>query len=194
MKVKFFLLPVLIFLLVTALFSSADAQEQPPIIIETTLGKITVQLFDDKAPISCDNIRQYVREGFYDGLLFHRVIADFMIQGGGFGPGLSKKNTKAPIINEADNGLKNRRGTLALARTQDINSATSQFFINLKDNTFLDHRSMRMSEYGYAVFGEVVEGMEVVDAIADVPRGRRGMHDDVPLTDVVIIRMYEEEM
>lgn len=192
MQVKKVLISLLLSVMLMPAWSQAADNEQPRIIMETTMGKMVLRLFDEKAPLSCKNFRAYVREGFYDGLLFHRVIPGFMIQGGGFGPGLEKKQTKAPIMNEAHNGLKNRRGTLALARTNEINSATSQFFINLKNNGFLDHRSMRMADYGYAVFGEVVEGMAVADAIAKVPRGRQGMHGDVPLTDVVIVKMYEE--
>jgi cyclophilin family peptidyl-prolyl cis-trans isomerase len=188
MMKKTFLATLLVFFLA----SSATAAEQARIIMETSMGKMTLVLFDDKAPATCKNFRTYVRDGFFDGLIFHRVIPGFMIQGGGFAPGLKKKITRDPIINEAHNGLKNRRGTLAMARTQDINSATAQFFINVNDNRSLDHRSMRMDEYGYAVFGEVVDGMEVADAIVAVPRGQQGMYGDVPNKDVVILKMYEE--
>lgn len=183
-------------LLILSLCVTADpvrAEQQPRIIMETSLGKMVITLFDDKAPVSCLNFRTYVRDGFFNGLIFHRVIPGFMIQGGGFEPGLKKKPTREPIINEAHNGLKNRRGTLAMARTGEVNSATAQFFINVNNNNALDHRSMRMDEYGYAVFGEVVEGMAVADAIVTVPRGQRGMYGDVPNQDVLILKMYEEK-
>ncbi|MFO0447075.1 MAG: peptidylprolyl isomerase [Pseudomonadota bacterium] len=150
---------------------------------QTSHGSFTVELHPEDAPITCENFLKYVDEGFYDGLVFHRVIPDFMIQGGGMTPDMRQKKGGAPIQNEAKNGLRNRRGTLAMARTSDIHSATSQFFINLKDNAFLDHSSR---DYGYAVFGRVVEGMAVVDEIAGVETGRRGPHDDVPLEPVVI--------
>ena len=169
------------------------AQAAPPnIIMETTMGTMELELFDSKAPITCRNFRDYVRDHYYDGLLFHRIIPGFMIQGGGFEPGLKKRPGRAPILNEASNGLKNRRGTLAMARTNDVNSATSQFFINVNDNTMLDHRSMRLSEYGYAVFGRVVRGMEVADAIVKAPRVDRGRFKNTPQKDIVIIKMYEK--
>jgi cyclophilin family peptidyl-prolyl cis-trans isomerase len=176
---------------------SQAGQEQvnhfPQMIIETSKGNITVEVFDDKAPVSAANFRRYAKEKFYDGLIFHRVIPNFMIQGGGFKPGMIKKNpSHRPIVNEADNGLKNKRYTLAMARTNDINSATSQFFINVKDNTFLDHQKKTMRQYGYAVFGKVTDGMDVVDAIAATPTGSKGHYGDVPRQDVVIIRMYEK--
>ena len=150
---------------------------------QTSLGEFTVELHAEDAPISCENFLRYVDEGFYDGLVFHRVIPDFMIQGGGMTANLEQKKGHAPIANEAKNGLRNRRGTLAMARTDDVNSATSQFFVNLKDNAFLDHRP---GSYGYAVFGRVVEGMDVVDRIAAVRTGRKGYHDDVPVEPVTI--------
>ncbi len=140
--------------------------EEPQVLIETSKGNITVRLHADKAPISTKNFLQYVQDGYYDGTIFHRVIPGFMVQGGGFLPGLKQKpGARPPIKNEADNGLKNKRGTLAMARTPQKDSATSQFFINLVDNTFLDNNPR---DFGYAVFGEVVSGMEVVDAIAKV--------------------------
>ena len=183
---------VLAFTLTASTAYGAEA-DNPRIVMETTMGTMTIALFDDKAPITCKNFRTYVRDGFFDGLIFHRVIPGFMIQGGGFMPGLKKKATRAPIMNEAHNGLKNKRGTLSMARTQDINSATAQFFINVNDNRSLDHRSMRRDGYGYAVFGEVVEGMSVADAIVAVPRSQRGPYGDVPNKDVVILKMYEEK-
>ncbi len=192
MTKKLFLTLLLVFSL-SATSAYAAEGEKPRIIMETSMGKMIIVLFDTKAPITCKNFRTYVRDGFFDGLIFHRVIPGFMIQGGGFEPGLKKKATRPPIINEADNGLKNKRGTLSMARTADINSATAQFFINVNDNRSLDHRSMRMDEYGYAVFAEVVDGMDVADAIVSVPRGQKGMYGDVPNKDVLILKMYEEK-
>lgn len=192
MRKKIFL-TILIVLSLTASSAYAAEEVPPRIIMETSMGKMILSLFDDKAPVTCKNFRTYVRDGFFDGLIFHRVIPGFMIQSGGFEPGLKKRNSRPPIMNEAHNGLKNKRGTLSMARTQDINSATGQFFINVNDNRSLDHRSMRMDEYGYAVFAEVVEGMDVADAIVAVPTGQRGMYGDVPNKDVVILKMYEEK-
>ena len=153
------------------------------ITIETNHGDIVVELFEDDAPQSCANFRQYAEEGFFDDTVFHRVIPNFMIQGGGMTEDLAQKKTRAPIRNEAANGRKNVRGTLAMARTAQVDSATSQFFINLRDNGFLDHGGR---DYGYAVFGEVTGGMDVIDAIAAVETGHRAGHDDVPLESVVI--------
>ena len=160
------------------------------ITIKTNHGDIKVELFDEKAPISCDNFRQYVKDGFFDGTIFHRVIPNFMIQGGGMDANMQQKKTRPPIKNEADNGEKNLRGTLAMARTNDVNSATSQFFINLKDNDFLDHGGR---DFGYAVFGKVVEGMDVVDAIAAVPTGTSGFHQDVPKETVNLIEVTDDD-
>ncbi|MGN5580631.1 peptidylprolyl isomerase [Stutzerimonas sp. Brlt_13] len=160
------------------------AAENPRVLLTTSLGEIELELEAEKAPISVENFIAYVDSDFYDGTVFHRVIPGFMIQGGGFGEGLNQKPTKAPIKNEADNGLHNVRGTVAMARTQNVNSATSQFFINHRDNDFLDHGSR---DFGYAVFGKVVRGMEVVDQIAQVPTGNRAMMQNVPLTPVKII-------
>ena len=151
---------------------------------ETTHGNITIELFDQEAPVSTENFLKYVEDGFYDGAIFHRIVPGFVIQGGGLDTGFSAKKTRAPIKNEATNGLKNERGTLSMARTNDINSATSQFFVNLKDNEFLDHKS---GNYGYAVFGRVTEGMDVVDKIAAVETGRRKGYDDAPLEEVMIV-------
>jgi peptidyl-prolyl cis-trans isomerase A (cyclophilin A) len=149
----------------------------------TSRGTFTVELYTDRAPITTENFLTYVREGFYDGTIFHRVLPGFVIQGGGFTPAMSQRPTRAGIKNEADNGVKNTRGTLSMARTADVNSATSQFFVNLSDNALLDHGTR---DFGYAVFGEVVEGMEVVDTIAAVSCGARAGHDDVPLDPVVV--------
>jgi len=150
---------------------------------ETTLGNFTVELFEDKAPISAENFLKYVEEGFFDGTVFHRIVPGFVIQGGGFTEDMSQKKNRAPIKNEADNGVKNTRGTLSMARTNDINSATSQFFVNLKDNDFLDNSR---GNFGYAVFGKVTEGMDVIDKIAAVKTGRRRGFDDVPVESVIM--------
>ena len=156
------------------------------ITIKTNHGDIKVELFDEKAPISAENFRQYITDGFFNGTIFHRVIPNFMIQGGGMDADMQQKKTRDPIKNEADNGEKNLRGTLAMARTADVNSATSQFFINLKDNDFLDHGGR---DFGYAVFGKVADGMDVVDAIAAVPTGSSGFHQDVPTETVTIVEV-----
>ncbi|MEA3292610.1 MAG: peptidylprolyl isomerase [Pseudomonadota bacterium] len=147
---------------------------------------MTIKLDFEKAPATAENFLEYVKSGHYDGLVFHRVIPGFMVQGGGMEPGMKERATRAPIQNEADNGLKNERGTLSMARTNDPHSASSQFFINVKDNSFLDHTSKNPQGWGYAVFAEVVDGMDVVDKIVAVPTGNRGSHGDVPLEDVVI--------
>jgi len=154
--------------------------------LTTSLGDVIIQLNPEKAPISSANFLTYVNEGFYNGTIFHRVIPDFMAQGGGFDTGFNQKAVHAPIKNEANNGLSNKRGTVAMARTNVPDSATAQFFINYKDNTFLNHTSPTPNGWGYAVFGEVIEGMDVVDAMAKQPTGNRGGHQDVPKTDIVI--------
>ena len=156
------------------------------ITISTNHGDIVIELFEESAPISCENFRNYVNDGFFDETIFHRVIPNFMIQGGGFTSDMSQKETRAPIKNEADNGEKNVRGTLAMARTQVVDSATSQFFINLRDNGFLDHGGR---DFGYAVFGKVTAGMDVVDAISAVPTGNQGGHADVPVDPVVMTKV-----
>ena len=160
------------------------------IVFETTLGNFEVELFEKEAPLSAANFQSYVDDGFYDGVVFHRVIPDFMIQGGGFEPGMKQKKVKAPIKNEATNGLKNSRGTLAMARTNVVDSATAQFFVNLVDNEFLDHTGP--SNYGYAVFGKVTEGMDVIDKIAKVPTTNRAGHQNVPAADVTITKAYKK--
>ena len=154
--------------------------------IETSMGTITLELNESLAPETVLNFKAYADAGHYDGTIFHRVIDGFMIQGGGFTREMNQKPTKAPIRNEAMNGLKNRRGTIAMARTSVVDSATSQFFINLVDNDFLDFRTPTAQGFGYAVFGEVSDGMEVVDRIAKVPTGNSGMHQNVPLEPVTI--------
>ncbi len=157
----------------------------------TSAGALTIELDDAKAPATVANFLQYVNSGHYNGTVFHRVIKGFMIQGGGFGPGMKQKPTGAEIRNEANNGLKNDKYTLAMARTSAPHSATAQFFINATDNDFLNFRSESPQGWGYAVFGKVVAGTEVVDAIERVATGRRGMHDDVPTEDVVILEAVE---
>jgi len=152
---------------------------------QTSLGDFTIELYPQEAPQTVENFLRYVDEEFFDGTVFHRVVPGFVIQGGGLTADMRQKQTRTPVKNEAHNGLKNLRGTLSMARTNDVNSATSQFFVNLKDNDFLDHRGP--AQYGYAVFGRVTEGMEVIDKIAKVPTGRRKGYDDAPLEDVIIV-------
>ena len=174
-------------LLALSLFAGAAAAENPQVSLQTSQGTITLELYADKAPETVKNFLAYVDDGFYDGTIFHRVIKDFMIQGGGYTADMEKKPTRDPIENEADNGLKNERGTVAMARTGDPHSATAQFFINHKDNAFLNHTGKTPRGWGYAVFGKVTDGMEVVDAIAKVPTGAKGpFPKDVPDTPVVI--------
>jgi cyclophilin family peptidyl-prolyl cis-trans isomerase len=168
-------------------------EPNPVVVMETSMGTIKVELFQRQAPITVKNFLDYVDEKFYDGTIFHRVKSDFMIQGGGMVPGLKEKDTRQPIKNESTNGLSNERGTLAMARTGDPHSATAQFFINVKDNTFLD-RAKAQDRVGYAVFGRVIEGLDVVDKIKQVETGTRVVvrygqkipHDDVPVQDVII--------
>ena len=155
---------------------------------ETSKGNFTIELFTQEAPISAQNFLDYTKAGFFDGTIFHRVIPGFVIQGGGFTDKMEQKKNNPPIENEAKNGLRNRRGTLSMARTSDINSATSQFFVNLVDNASLDHRP---GNFGYAVFGRVVDGLDVIDAIAAVKTGRKGHHDDVPVEPVVVTAARE---
>lgn len=167
-------------------------QDKPRVSMETTMGTIVLELDPQKAPKSVENFLHYVHTGTYNGTIFHRVIKNFMNQGGGFTADLQKKETVAPVENEAHNGLKNVRGSIAMARTNQPHSATNQFFINTADNAFLDHKDRSMRGWGYAVFGKVVSGMDVVDAIANVKTGARGpFSSDVPLTDVVIIEMRQ---
>ena len=156
------------------------------ITIRTSHGDIRVELFHAKAPITCENFHRYIADGFFENTIFHRVISNFMIQGGGMDEALSSKSTRDPIKNEADNGESNVRGTLAMARTSGVDSATAQFFINLSDNDFLNHSSR---DFGYAVFGRVIDGMDVVDTIASVPTGNSAGHQDVPLDAVTILQV-----
>ena len=171
-------------LLVAALSLSVAAWAGPKVEMQTSLGRIVIELDDAKAPGSTKNFLAYVQDGFYNGTVFHRVIPNFMIQGGGFTADMTQKPTKAPIQNEAKNGLKNARGTIAMARTQDPHSATAQFFINHIDNVMLDYPSR--DGWGYAVFGKVTEGMDIVDKIAQVKTGNKGFHQNVPTEPVVI--------
>lgn len=159
---------------------------QPVVRVQTNKGTIVIELNAEKAPISTENFLSYTRDGFYEQTIFHRVIPNFMIQGGGFTTEMAQKKTNDQIKNEADNGLKNVRGSIAMARTQVVDSATCQFFINLVDNGFLDHQGTNPNQYGYAVFGQVTEGMDVVDEIAKVPTGTHMFHQDVPKEAIII--------
>ena len=181
--------PVLAF----AFFACAAAMAAPNVELTTSMGQIVIELDEAKAPKTVQNFLKYAGDGFYNGTIFHRVIDGFMIQGGGFGKGMEEKPTGAPIQNEARNGLKNQRGTIAMARRSDPHSATAQFFINHRDNATLDYPSP--DGWGYAVFGKVLKGMDVVDRIARVPAGNRGMHRDVPVEPVVIqtVRILSEK-
>jgi peptidyl-prolyl cis-trans isomerase B (cyclophilin B) len=169
-----------------AFHSSVFSQGTIMVELHTNHGVIKIELDTEKAPKSVENFLAYVKAGHYDNTVFHRVIDGFMIQGGGFEPGMKQKPTQAPIDNEANNGLKNVKGSLAMARTNDPHSATAQFFINVNDNDFLNHSSPTPQGWGYAVFGKVVEGIEVVDAIRKVKTGSKGFHQDVPVDDVII--------
>lgn len=175
--------------LVSGVSFAKEAVEAPNLYVEmdTTAGNIVIELNEEKAPITVENFKNYVDDGFYDGLIFHRVIDGFMVQGGGFDELMNQKGTKAPIKIESNNGLKNERGSIAMARTMDPNSATSQFFINTQNNTFLDYPGQDGN--GYTVFGKVVSGMEVVDKIEKVKTGNKGMHGDVPVEPIVIESM-----
>ena len=159
--------------------------------LHTNFGVIGIELDEAKAPKTVANFREYVKKGFFDNTVFHRVIDGFMIQGGGFEPGMKQKPTDKPVENEANNGLKNDKYTVAMARTSDPHSATAQFFINVSDNAFLNHTAPNAQGWGYAVFGKVVEGQDVVDKIRQVKTGSHGMHQDVPVDDVVIERAEE---
>ena len=170
--------------LLIALLPAPALAQSPQVELKTSQGVVTLELYPDRAPKTVENFLQYVREGFYNGTVFHRVIPNFMIQGGGFTPDMAQKPTRGPIINEAANGLRNNTGWVAMARTSDPHSASAQFFINVKDNDFLNHPGQ--SGWGYAVFGRVVGGMDIVNRIAAVPTANRGPHANVPVTPVVI--------
>ncbi len=177
----------LILTLILGGIMEAQAAQQPVFVkLETGKGDITLELYPDKAPATVDNFVQYVKDGFFNGTIFHRVINGFMIQGGGLDAQMNQKPTRAPIKNEADNGLKNEAYTIAMARTMDPHSATAQFFINVANNGSLNHTGKDPRGWGYAVFGKVVKGQEVVDKIKAVPTGNKGMHQNVPLEPVVI--------
>ncbi len=167
----------------------AGGLHRPIVVMETTLGEITIELYRDMAPMTVMNFLEYVHDGFYEGLIFHRAIPGFIIQGGGYDEDLEPGETRGPILNEAGNGLSNMRGTVSMARTYVVNSATSQFFVNLVNNTALDHRDDTQVGYGYCVFGSVIDGMDVVDAIAEVETGVVDGYHDVPLESVFIIRI-----
>jgi cyclophilin family peptidyl-prolyl cis-trans isomerase len=177
---------LLLALTVVAATSAQEPAKNPQVDLDTSLGKVRVELYQDKAPITVKNFLTYVKAGHYDGTVFHRVIPGFMIQGGGMTADLKEKKGGEPIKNEAGNGLKNLRGTLAMARTSVVDSATAQFFINVKDNDFLNHRDESASGYGYAVFGKVLTGMDVVDKIVNVKTGSRGPFENVPEEPVLI--------
>lgn len=165
--------------------------EKPVVVMKTSMGDIKIELYPDKAPLTVQNFLQYVKNGHYEHTIFHRVIDNFMIQGGGFTANMSQKTTLPAIKNEAGNGLKNTRGTIAMARTQEVNSATAQFFINVSDNTFLNHRGENPAEYGYCVFGKVIEGMDVVDKIKGVDTTAQGPYRDIPVKPIEIISVTE---
>jgi peptidyl-prolyl cis-trans isomerase B (cyclophilin B) len=179
----------MILLLIFCLTGPAAAADKPQVIMETSKGTVVIELNAQKAPITTANFLAYVQSGFYDNTIFHRVIRGFMIQGGGLTADMRKKPNREPIRNEADNGLKNIAGTIAMARTGDPHSATAQFFINVKDNPFLDHRAKTPRGWGYCVFGRVIKGMDVVHAIENVPTGRQAGRADVPIEPVVIQHM-----
>jgi cyclophilin family peptidyl-prolyl cis-trans isomerase len=169
------------------------APGNPVVVIDTSEGAITVELFKDRAPVSVENFLQYARDKHYDGTIWHRVVRGYVIQGGGFTPQMVEKGTRPPIQNEATNGLSNRRGTVAMARMRSARSATSQFYINLSDNAALDHRGFSPDDFGYAVFGRVLSGMDVVDRIGAVPTAPRDGMDDVPVTPVLIKNVTEKQ-
>jgi cyclophilin family peptidyl-prolyl cis-trans isomerase len=168
----------------------AESEQAPRVILETSMGEIVLELDPQRAPVTVENFLGYVNGGFYDGTIFHRVIDGFMIQGGGFTPGMAEKPTRGTITNEADNGVKNSRGTVAMARRPEPHSATAQFFVNTVDNAFLNHQSKTPQGWGYAVFGRVVSGMDVVDGIAKVETGSQGAAKDAPVEPVIIERVY----
>ena len=169
-------------------YSTSTQGKYPMVKLHTNFGVITLELDAEKAPVTVKNFLDYVNSGFYSNTVFHRVIDGFMIQGGGFEPGMKQKSTNAPIKNEADNGLKNELYTIAMARTSDPHSATAQFFINIKNNSFLNHSAPNSQGWGYCVFGKVVDGTDVVDAIRKVKTGNSGFHQDVPKEDVIITK------
>ena len=184
---------LVLFLSALSAVAAAGLSEKPQVSIETSKGVIVLELYPERAPKTVENFLRYARWGHYDGTVFHRVIPGFMIQGGGLTPDMKRKLTEMPIKNEADNGLRNLRGTIAMARTRDPHSATDQFFINTKDNPNLDHTSKTPQGWGYTVFGKVIKGMDVVDAISKVKTTRRGPMADVPVEPVIINRITVKE-
>lgn len=172
--------------------AAAATGKNPVVVIETSMGTIKAELWPEKAPVTTENFLKYAGEGFYDGTIYHRVIPGFMIQGGGFTPQMEQKRTHAAIKNEARTDTANARGTLAMARTNQVDSATSQFFINLADNAFLNHTDSTPRGFGYCVFGKVIEGTDVVDKIAKVATGTAGMHEDVPVDPVIILSVKKQ--
>lgn len=180
---------VLMFLAIsTGIFAAGN----PVVLMNTSMGDIEIELFNDKAPLTVANFLMYVDKGFYNGTIFHRVIGNFMIQGGGLTPGLIEKKTSSPVKNEAGNGISNKTGTVAMARTMDVHSATAQFFINVVDNPFLDYKSPTKDGFGYCVFGKVIKGMDVVDKIRKVQTGNYGFFQDVPVKDVIINKISKK--
>ena len=190
---KFGVILVLVFALCTPLAAMGGLSDNPQVIMETSKGTIVLEVFPDEAPETVKNFLQYVRWGHYDGTIFHRVIPDFMIQGGGFSTDMKRQATEMPVRNEANNGLKNKRGTVAMARTPDPHSATDQFFINTKSNGFLNHQNTTAEGWGYTVFGKVVKGMDVVNTISGVKTAKKGMMSNVPVEPVKIIKMTIKE-
>jgi peptidyl-prolyl cis-trans isomerase B (cyclophilin B) len=178
----------LIFITLLSFNTYAENNMNPKVKLTTSMGDIVLELDAEKAPVTVENFVNYVENGQYDGLIFHRIIPGFMVQGGGMEPGMKERSNLSPIKNEADNGLKNNKGTVAMARTNDPHSATSQFFINLSDNEFLNHTSKDPSGWGYTVFGEVVEGIDVVEAMGTVQTGNVAGHGDVPNVDVILMK------
>ena len=190
---KFGVILVLVFALCSPMAAVGGLSDNPQVIMETSKGTLVLEVFPDEAPETVKNFLQYVRWGHYDGTIFHRVIPDFMIQGGGFSTDMKRQATEMPVRNEADNGLKNKRGTVAMARTPDPHSATDQLFINTKSNSFLNHKNTTAEGWGYTVFGKVVKGMDVVNAISGVQTAKKGMMSNVPVEPVKIIKMTIKE-
>ena len=193
MKIFRSLALIVVFFVLTSGCNAMNATKNPTVKIETSKGDLVLELYADKAPKTVENFLAYVKDGFFEGTIFHRIIPNFMIQGGGFTEDMQEKPNKDPIENEADNGLKNEVGTLAMARTSDPHSATSQFFINVKDNDFLNFSGQTQQGWGYCVFGKITEGMDVVQAMEKVATGNSGMHQDVPKEAIKIIKVSIQE-
>lgn len=193
MKIFRSLALIVVFFVLTSGCNAMNATKNPTVKIETSKGDLVLELYPDKAPKTVENFLAYVKDGFFEGTIFHRIIPNFMIQGGGFTEDMQEKPNKDPIENEADNGLKNEVGTLAMARTSDPHSATSQFFINVKDNDFLNFSGQTQQGWGYCVFGKITEGMDIVKAMEKVETGNSGMHQDVPKEAIKIIKVSIQE-